>query len=66
MRLPRFADYRYVGVRPTMKVYDTDDPAHSEQLEREIAAGDLERRNLLQTFAPDSLAEAANRGFAPR
>ena len=28
-RLKRFEDFRYVGVRDTMRVYDCDDPGSS-------------------------------------
>lgn len=64
-RLNRFADHRFVGTRDTMRVYDCDDDAQLADLERRAAADDLHRRDLLQAFAPDTEAEAANRGFTP-
>ncbi|MFO7293160.1 MAG: hypothetical protein FWJ92_04730 [Actinomycetes bacterium] len=64
-RLKRFEDFRYVGVRDTMRVYDCDDPEQFARLERRVEADDLLRRNLLMGFAPDTIPEAANRGFRP-
>lgn len=46
-----------------MIVYDTDDPVQGAALEGRARSDDLFRRNLLQAFAPDDLAEARNRGF---
>jgi len=48
-----------------MTVFDTDDAAAVATLADRIEAGDLLRQNLLQTFGPDTLAEARNRGFNP-
>ena len=64
-RLRRFEDYRFVGARDTMLVYDCDDTDQFTELEGRTEDGDLLDRNLLQSFAPDSLDEAANRGFHP-
>lgn len=64
-RLRRFDDYRFVGTRDTMLVYDCDDTDQFSELEERTEDGDLLDRNLLQSFAPDSLDEAANRGFQP-
>jgi len=64
-RLRRFEAHRFVAVRSTMWVYDTDDAEQSSVLEDEVAAGDLFDRDQLQTFGPDTLAEARNRGFRP-
>jgi len=64
-RLPKFSDHRFVGDRSTMTVFDTDDDAAVTTLTERIEVGDLLRRNLLQTFGPDTLAEARNRGFSP-
>ena len=64
-RLSKFESQRYVGTRDDMRVYDTDDPAQAERITARVAADDLFRRNLLQSFAPDDLAEARNRGFKP-
>jgi hypothetical protein len=62
-RLRRFAEFRYVGVRDTMLVYDCDDDDQYRQLSERAASEDLMARNLLSSFAPDELAEARNRGF---
>lgn len=48
-----------------MKVYDTDDAAQAATLRERIDSADLVGRNLVQTFAPDELSEARNRGFKP-
>lgn len=62
-RLRRFEEHRFVGTRDTMRVYDCDDPSDFAELEER--AESLEGRNLFQTFGPDSLEEARNRGFSP-
>lgn len=64
-RLKRFDDHRYIGARPTMEVFDCDDDDQFALLERMVERNDLAGSNQLQTFAPDTLAEAANRGFRP-
>jgi hypothetical protein len=64
-RLARFEDYRFVGIRDTMRVYDSDDPDQFEELERRVTQEDLVGRLLVQAFAPDTLDEARNRGFKP-
>lgn len=65
-RLRRFAEYRFVGRRDEMIVYDCDDPTQFVDLESAVADLGLEQLNLLQPFAPDTLAEAMNRGFKPQ
>ncbi|HSJ27033.1 MAG TPA: hypothetical protein VLB67_02415 [Acidimicrobiia bacterium] len=62
-RLRRFTDHRFVGARDTMRVYDCDDEADFSELEARAVA--LEASNQLQTFGPDTLSEARNRGFEP-
>ena len=62
----RFEDHRFVGTRDDMVVYDTDDVAAAETLVARIDEDDLMTQNLLQTFGPDTLAEARNRGFRPQ
>lgn len=62
-RLPRLEEHRFVGVRDTMRVYDCDDETEAEELRTRIAEDDLIRVNLIQTFGPDTLDEARNRGF---
>ena len=64
-RLSRFPANRFLGQRAEMLVYDCDDPQEFDALEELVRLGDLTSLNLLQAFAPDSLAEARNRGFEP-
>ena len=64
-RLKRFAGNRFVGVRDTMTVYDCNDRAQLATIEQRIEADDLLGRALIQTYGPDTLAEARNRGFRP-
>lgn len=46
-----------------MVVYDCDDPDQFAMLE--VQAEEIRGLNLISTFAPDSEAEARNRGFRP-
>jgi len=62
-RLARFADYRFIGTRDSMIVYDCDDSDQFDEVSKRVETDDLLGRNLLQTFAPDSMDEARNRGF---
>ncbi len=64
-RLGRFEDYRYIGTRDSMRVYDCDDDAQFATLTDRIASDDLVNRTLVQSFAPDTIDEARNRGFKP-
>lgn len=64
-RLARFEEYRYVGTRDTMRVYDCDDAGQFETLEERVNVDQLVERKLIQSFAPDSVDEARNRGFRP-
>lgn len=48
-----------------MVVYDCDDEVQFAELAERATESRLMERNLLSTFGPDSLAEAANRGFRP-
>jgi hypothetical protein len=61
--LRRMSGHRFVGVRDTMLVYDTEDSDQRSVLAGRLADDDLVGRNLLQTFGPDTLPEARNRGF---
>ena len=63
-RLRSFPEQRFVGTRDDMVVYDCDDTDEFAALEARLAADDLLDRTLLQSFAPDTLAEARNRGFS--
>jgi hypothetical protein len=65
-RLRRFEHHRYIGTRDDMVVYDCDDAAEYAILQARLSDEDLLARKLLQTFAPDGLAEARNRGFEAR
>ena len=62
-RVRRLEHHRFVGARDTMVVYDCDDDEQFAQLEDRLTADDLVRRRLIQTFGPDTEAEARNRGF---
>jgi crotonobetainyl-CoA:carnitine CoA-transferase CaiB-like acyl-CoA transferase len=62
-RLARFADYRFIGLRDTMRVYDSDDDDQFALLQERVTEEDLVERKLVQAFAPDTLDEARNRGF---
>lgn len=64
-RLARFESYRFIGTRDTMLVYDCDHEVQFEELREREASEDLSGRLLLQSFAPDTIAEARNRGFRP-
>jgi len=65
-RLRRFPDKRFIGVRDEMIVYDCDDETQFAELEKRVADDDLLGRALLSSVAPDTLAEARNRGFRAR
>lgn len=62
-RLRRFENHQFIGTRDDMIVYDCDVPAEFAALQRRADDGRLLERNLLQTFSPDTIAEARNRGF---
>jgi hypothetical protein len=62
-RLGRFDEYRFIGARDTMRVYDCDDASQFAALEERVREDGLMGARLLSTFAPDTLAEARNRGF---
>jgi hypothetical protein len=64
-RLTRFEGYRFIGTRDTMRVYDCDSADQFTELEELVTDGDLVGLKLVQSFSPDSLDEAANRGFRP-
>lgn len=64
-RLTRFEDYRFIGARDTMTLYDCDDAEQFNRLNERVENEGLADRNLLQAFAPDTEAEARNRGFWP-
>ncbi len=64
-RLLRFGENRFVGVRDEMTVYDCDDESQFAALEARVEAERLTEKNMLSAIAPDTLAEARNRGFRP-
>ncbi len=64
-RLTRFENHRFVGARDTMLVYDCDQADQVGLIRHRIDSDHLSGRNLIQTFGPDTLAEARNRGFRP-
>jgi hypothetical protein len=64
-RLSRFESYRFIGTRDDMRVYDCDDDGQFQTLEERLTRDDLVAQKLVQSFAPDSVEEARNRGFKP-
>jgi len=64
-RLRRFPENRYLGLRDSMIVYDCDDEEQYAAVSTKIEDEDLVTRLGVQAFAPDTLAEARNRGFRP-
>ncbi len=48
-----------------MRVYDCDDESQFTMLSNRVDADDLLGRGLVRTFAPDTVADARNRGFRP-
>lgn len=66
VRPRRFEEHRFIGIRDTMTVYDADDPDDLKSLGGLLEDGELLRTNRIQTFGPDTLPEARNRGFRPR
>jgi hypothetical protein len=61
-RPSRFEDFRYLGDKRNQRVYDldTEDPAARALIDELVAS---ER---FAVFGPDTLAEAANRGYHPQ
>ena len=64
-RLNRFEHHRYVGIRKNMKVYDGDDENQFTLLNEYLKDYDYVSLNLVQSFSPDTIDEAKNRGFKP-
>jgi len=65
-RLRRFENNRFIGTRDDMRVYDSDDPADFAALDARAEGEGLMSNKLLQSFGPDTVDEARNRGFHPR
>ena len=64
-RLNRFEHHRHVGIRKNMKVYDCDDENQFILLNEYLKDYDYVSLNLIQSFSPDNIDEAKNRGFKP-
>ena len=64
-RIAKFENYRFLGNRKNMRVYDCDNQDEFTQIENLINDKDLIINNLIQAFAPDNIHEAKNRGFKP-
>lgn len=64
-RLARFEEHRFIGVRDSMTVYDCDNTEQFSELEARVEEDDLVVGKGLQSFAPDTVEEARNRGFHP-
>jgi len=62
-RLRQFPEHRFIGTRDDMVVYDCDAERDFARLSARIEEGRLLERKLLSSFAPDTAAEARNRGF---
>jgi hypothetical protein len=59
-RPSRFEDFQYVGDKRTQVVYDLDEVADESVIE------ELMESERYAAFAPDTLAEARNRGYRLR
>ena len=64
-RLRRFPENRYLGLRDSMTVFDCDDEDQYASVSTAIEDDDLVGSLGVQTFGPDTLDEARNRGFRP-
>ena len=64
-RIAKFENYRFLGNRKNMRVYDCDNQEEFAQIENLINDKDLIINNLIQAFAPDNIHEAKYRGFKP-
>ena len=63
-RLSNFADNRFIGDTRTQEVYDLDESEESES--RQVLIDELVENETFICFAPDTLAEARNRGYRLR
>ena len=63
-RLPNFADNRFIGDTRTQEVYDLDESEESESMQ--VLIDELVENETFICFAPDTLAEARNRGYRLR
>ena len=55
----KFEDFRWVGDKRTLVVYDVDNMTDSSIIDELMDAGTY------ASFGPDTLAEARNRGYRP-
>lgn len=56
----KFEDFRYVGDKRTQWFFDLDDPELDQELVEELMESEQ-----YAAFAPDTPAEARNRGYRP-
>jgi hypothetical protein len=61
-RPARFEHFRYLGDKRTQVVYDLD----SDDADEQSQVAELVASEQFAAFAPDTLAEALNRGYRPR
>ena len=62
--LSNFADNRFIGDTRTQEVYDLDESEESESMQ--VLIDELVENETFICFAPDTLAEARNRGYRLR
>jgi hypothetical protein len=60
-RPTRFEEFRYLGDKRNQVVYDLD----TDDADAQDAIAELLRSERFLAFAPDTLAEARNRGYHP-
>ena len=63
-RLPTFVNNRFIGDKRTQEVYDLDELDESESIQ--VRIDELVESETFVCFAPDTLAEARNRGYRLR
>ena len=59
-----FSEYRFLGDRRTQEVYDLDEVVDEDLMA--VVLDELVESEAYTCFAPDSLAEARNRGYRSR
>jgi hypothetical protein len=62
-RIKRFEEHRYLGTRDDVRVYDCDDSAEFDVINERVESDGLADAKMIQSFAPDRLSDAHNRGF---
>ncbi len=63
-RLERFEKFRFVGYKHNMKLYDCDNLEQYKKISSLLSEIKYIELNLIQSFSPDTLDEAKNRGFS--